>query len=201
MKKTGKEKSAIRHVLGFSPKRRFQCASKKAHRDSPRGRTAVSFHGTVIAVKAEGPPEAERNLASLYAVIPLCNHEKNTRSRVRHLTRQEKIALYCEREDLRPAGFISQPQRAQPPTLLSCSFSGMRDSLDQESMETFPDDSDHLFENSSDDRGGARNFAVRGLRDSLDMRRISTSSWDFQELEKDLASLTQSFTGVEVGAM
>lgn len=159
-------------------------------------RATVSFNTSVIAVRAEDP--ASDNLAGRFVRENLCCSGKDTRSRLRSLTRLEKAHLYSTREDLKPAGFrcalpVPCPTTSEPSDTM---LGNLRDSLDQQQWTSVNfDDSSSDDSDSENDLEGFAAIKTTGLRDSMDMRRLRLSSADLSDLEKDLEGLAEEFPG------
>jgi len=154
-------------------------------------RPRVSFNTLVINVKAEAPRDG--NLASMYCFTHLCTSDKDTRSRLRSLSLEDKSDLYLIRDDLRPPGFRSthEPRCNSPPRSMHIAPSialslpspstplsagnNMRGSLDctaflKDEPSTDSDDDDHLG-------------AMRDLRDNISMQRLRSTSNIFESNE------------------
>lgn len=182
-------------------------------------RRRVSFNTSVIAISAEAPLGGV-NLAAGFCVAPLCVNGKDTRSRLRSLSREDKYQLYKLRDDLKPPGFYmsscgpsspsATPSRCSTPNACT-SRNKLRDSLDRRSRDSFTldnvdlsyasflNDEDPTDSDTDSDGDGDSNFApMSGLRDSLDMRQFRVSTQNLFEQNKSTEVLA-SFTPFLVG--
>jgi hypothetical protein len=180
-------------------------------------RRRVSFNTTVIAISAEAPLGGV-NLAAGFCVAPLCVNGKDTRSRLRSLSREDKCQLYKLREDLKPPGFhMSSPSpSATPPCSTPNTYPSknkLRDSLDRQSRGGFTlDDIDLSYasflkddeptdSDTDSDSDGDSNFApMPGIRDSLDMRQFRMSAQNIFE-QNNKRNVLASFGPIPVGEM
>jgi len=182
------------HPANVHPSRSAEFAGIKTGFKRPR----VSFNTLVITVKAEAPRDG--NLASMYCFTHLCTSDKDTRSRLRSLSLEDKSDLYLIRDDLRPPGFRSthEPRRnssprsmhapsialslPSPSTPLSAG-NNMRDSLDCRSFGDLTHAAFLKDEPSTDSDDDDHLGAMRDLRDSITMQRLRSTSNIFESNE------------------